>query len=110
MKAEGGRIIGRLKDAFAVYGSSRSAVAQETSEAADEYVSLLSQRIKHRTNRAPTWPPVRAAAQQAGRPAGGVSAPVCVQRAGRRRPMAPLPRLGPRTDNRPQPMLGPVGG
>ncbi|HDP95774.1 MAG TPA: hypothetical protein ENN40_10515 [Candidatus Aminicenantes bacterium] len=48
--AEGRKIISRLKSAFAAYGSSRSTAAQEISEDANEYVSLLSQHIDKENN------------------------------------------------------------
>lgn len=44
--AEGRRIIARLKEAFAAYGSGRGAAAREILEAADDYVGLLSQHIE----------------------------------------------------------------
>ena len=44
--AQGRKIIARLKDAFAAYGSGRSVASQEISEAANDYVSLLSQHIE----------------------------------------------------------------
>jgi hemerythrin-like domain-containing protein len=43
--AEGRKIISRLKDAFAAYGSGRDSAADEISKAAKEYVSLLSLHI-----------------------------------------------------------------
>lgn len=44
--AEGRKIIARLKDAFAAYGSGRDSAAEKISEAAGEYVSLLSHHIE----------------------------------------------------------------
>lgn len=44
--AEGRKIIARLKDAFAAYRSGRGTAAQEISEAANDYVRLLSQHIE----------------------------------------------------------------